>query len=79
MVHSGFEATAVRETVAKPWKALKVALSGVSTDGPMAAEIPLDGQRPAVFVFDKTVTQKLSEIAKPESDENARKKAAATP
>jgi hypothetical protein len=45
----------------------------------MAAEIPLDGQRSAVFVFDKTVTQKLSEIGKAESEENARKKAVATP
>ena len=55
MVHSGFEATAVSDTVTKPWKALRVALRGVRTDGPMAPDIPLDGQRPAVFVFDKTV------------------------
>ena len=43
----------------------------------MAPDIPLDGQRPAVFVFDKTVTQKLSEIRASEAQEQARKKAAA--
>jgi hypothetical protein len=78
MVHSGFEATAVSDTIAKPWKALGVALRGVKTDGPLAPEIPLDGQRSAVFVFDKTVTQKLSEIRKADSEEDARKKVAAT-
>jgi hypothetical protein len=31
MVHSGFEATAVRDTVTKPWKAARVALMGVRT------------------------------------------------
>ena len=76
MVHSGFEATAVSDTIAKPWKALGVALRGVRTEGPMSPEIPLEGQRPAVFVFDKTVTQKLSEIRKAEADEKAGKQAA---
>ena len=47
MVHSGFEATAVKDTVARPWKALGVTLRGVKTEGPMAPEIPLDRQRPA--------------------------------
>ena len=78
MVHSGFEATAVGDTVARPWKALGVALRGMRTEGPMAPDIPLQGQRPAVFVFDKTVTQKLSEIRAAEAEEKARKKATAT-
>ena len=78
MVHSGFEATAVGDTVTRPWKALGVTLRGVRTDGPMAPDIPLDGQRAAVFVFDKTVTQKLSEIRAAEAEEKVRKKAAAT-
>ena len=42
MVHSGFEATAVRDTVTKPWKAARVALMGVKTEGPMAPDIPLE-------------------------------------
>ena len=36
MVHSGFEATAVRDTVTRPWKALGVALRGVRTEEAMA-------------------------------------------
>src|SRR6201996_172866 len=33
MVHSGYEATAVADTVTKPWKALSLALRGVRTEG----------------------------------------------
>ncbi len=40
MVHCGYEATAVADTVAHPLKALKVALGGVRTEGPMAPELP---------------------------------------
>ena len=76
MVHSGFEATAVRDTVTRPWKALAVALRGVKTEGAMAPDIALDGQRPAAYVFDSNVTQKLSEIRRAEAEEKARKKAA---
>ena len=61
MVHSGFEATAVRDTVTKPWKAARVALMGVKTEGAMAPDIPLGSQREAQYVFDKNVAQKLSE------------------
>jgi hopanoid biosynthesis associated radical SAM protein HpnH len=77
MVHSGFEATAVRDTVTKPWKAARVALMGVRTNGPMAPDIPLDGQREAEYVFDKNVAQKLSDIRRSEAEEKARKKAPA--
>ena len=75
MVHSGFEATAVRDTVTKPWKAARVALMGVKTEGPMAPDIPLGSQREAEYVFDKNVAQKLSEIRRSEAEEKARKKA----
>ncbi|MBL8660585.1 MAG: adenosyl-hopene transferase HpnH [Rhodospirillales bacterium] len=57
MVHCGYEATAVNDTVARPWRALAVALRGPRVDGPMAPEIPLDSQRPAEFVFDGLVRQ----------------------
>ena len=67
MVHSGFEASAVMDAVRKPWKAAKVALAGIKTDGPMAPDIPLDGQRPAEYVFARHVEQKLAEIAKAET------------
>jgi hopanoid biosynthesis associated radical SAM protein HpnH len=62
MVHSGYEATAVADTVAHPLKALGVALRGVRTGGPMAPDIPLDGQRPADYVFSRHVEIKLAEI-----------------
>ena len=52
MVHCGYEATAVADTVNHPLKALRVLLRGIKTDGKMAPEIPLTNQRPAEFVFD---------------------------
>ena len=62
MVHCGYEASAVLDTVRRPWKAAAVALRGVRTDGPMAPEISLENQRPAEFVFSRNVANKLSEI-----------------
>jgi hopanoid biosynthesis associated radical SAM protein HpnH len=62
MVHSGFEASAVTDAVKRPWKAAKVALAGIKTEGPMAPEIPLSNQRPAEYVFARHVQQKLAEI-----------------
>jgi len=69
MVHCGYEATAVNHTVSHPLKALKVALSGIDTESPMAADIPLDGQRPAEFIFDGLVAGAVSELhAQPAAD-----------
>jgi hypothetical protein len=62
MVHCGFEATAVIDSVTRPLAALGVMLGGVRTDGPMAPEISLDRQRPAQFVFSSHVERKLAEI-----------------
>ena len=62
MVHCGFEATAVIDSVTRPLAALGVMLKGVRTDGPMAPEISLDRQRPAQFVFSSHVERKLAEI-----------------
>jgi hopanoid biosynthesis associated radical SAM protein HpnH len=49
MVHSGYEATAVVDSVRHPLKAMAVAVRGVRTSGEWAPEIPLDRQRPAVY------------------------------
>ncbi|MDE2200693.1 MAG: adenosyl-hopene transferase HpnH [Rhodospirillales bacterium] len=70
MVHSGYEATAVAEAVRKPWKALKVELGGIRTEGAMAPDISLDGQRPAQFVFSRHVEQAMEKLKhdKPKSD-----------
>jgi hopanoid biosynthesis associated radical SAM protein HpnH len=62
MVHSGFEATAVNDAVSHPLKALVVGLRGARTAGAMASDVPLDGQRPAQFVFSRHVEHKLDEI-----------------
>jgi hopanoid biosynthesis associated radical SAM protein HpnH len=60
MVHCGYEGTAVDDTFARPWKALKVALRGIKTDGPMAPDIPLDKARPAQYVFEKQVQEQVA-------------------
>jgi len=62
MVHCGYEPTAVNESVAKPWKALKVALRGVRTEGPMAPDLDLTRARPADYVFDRNVSRFLDDV-----------------
>ena len=62
MVHSGYEATAVNETIRRPWRAAAQALRGIRTQGPMAPEIPLSHQRPAEYVFSAHVQQALTRI-----------------
>jgi hopanoid biosynthesis associated radical SAM protein HpnH len=71
MVHSGYEASAVTDTVRRPWKAALVALKGIRTEGPMAPEIPLDGQRPAQFVFSRNVAEKLAGQSQAGSEKRA--------
>ena len=66
MVHSGYEATAVADTIARPLKALTTSLRGVRCDGPFAPDISLDGQRPAEYVFSRHVEIKLAEIGRAE-------------
>ena len=63
MVHSGYEATAVTETIRRPWRALAQVMRGIRTEGEMAPEIPLDRQRPADYVFSRHVEQAMAEIA----------------
>jgi hopanoid biosynthesis associated radical SAM protein HpnH len=62
MVHSGYEASAVAETVRKPWRAAAQAMRGIRTEGPMAPEIPLDKQRAAEYVFSRHVETALKRI-----------------
>ncbi len=68
MAHCGYEPTAVADTAKHPLKALKVFRRGVDTEGPLAAEIPLENQRPAEYVFEKIVQEKAAEVgAEPKS------------
>jgi len=62
MVHSGYEATAVMDTVRHPFKAAAVAFRGVRTAGEMAPEIPLEGQRPAEYVLSQHVAQAMARL-----------------
>jgi hopanoid biosynthesis associated radical SAM protein HpnH len=71
MVHCGYEATAVNDTVASPLKALKVFLKGPKTDGPMAPEPSFANQRSAEYVFESHVQTALSEL---HEEAEARKK-----
>jgi hopanoid biosynthesis associated radical SAM protein HpnH len=62
MVHSGYEATAVVDSVKNPLKALAIAINGVRTEGEMAPEISLASQRPAEYVFSRHVEQAVDRI-----------------
>ncbi|MEN3976717.1 adenosyl-hopene transferase HpnH [Emcibacter sp. SYSU 3D8] len=72
MVHCGYEPTAVTDTVSNPLKALKVFMKGVSTEAPMAPDIPLDNQRPAAYVFEKQVTNFMLDEEKPGSPQKSK-------
>ena len=72
MVHSGFEATAVADTVRRPWRAAWIALFGVKTEGPTAPDIPLDRQRPAEYVFDANVAT-LTQLREHEAEQRAKR------
>ncbi len=71
MVHCGYEPTAVIDTAAHPIRALKVWLQGIETEKPMVAEISLDKQRPAEFVFEKQVQGFVEASGQPESRRRA--------
>jgi hopanoid biosynthesis associated radical SAM protein HpnH len=62
MVHSGYEATAVVDSVRHPLKAALASLRGVRTTGEMAPEIVLDGQRPAEYVFSRHVEEAMEQL-----------------
>jgi hopanoid biosynthesis associated radical SAM protein HpnH len=62
MVHSGYEATAVMDSVKHPLKALRIAVNGVTTEGEMVPEISLENQRPAEYVFSRHVEDSLAKL-----------------
>jgi hopanoid biosynthesis associated radical SAM protein HpnH len=66
MVHSGYEATAVMDSVRNPLRLAKVALRGIRTEGDMAPEIPLDRQRAAKYVFSRHVEQAMARLGRAE-------------
>ena len=76
MVHCGYEGTAVDDTFARPWKALKVALFGIKTEGPMAPDIALDQARPAEYVFEKRVQEQVALLHQSKGASKSRSSAA---
>jgi hopanoid biosynthesis associated radical SAM protein HpnH len=76
MAHCGYEATAVTDAVRHPWKALRVALRPIETEGAMAPEIPLERQRPADFVFETIVRDAVGELPEREVRRRERSDAA---
>ena len=62
MVHSGYEATAVMDSIRNPMKVLAASIRGPKTEGDMVADIPLDKQRPAEWVFSRHVQDAMAEL-----------------
>ncbi len=79
MVHCGYEPTAVNDTLKRPLHALMVKLRGIKTDGPMAPEIALGNARPAQYVFDVHVQQKLAEVRAKQAASKAAKERGTKP
>jgi hopanoid biosynthesis associated radical SAM protein HpnH len=76
MAHCGYEATAADATMAHPLEAMAIAWRGIKTEGDMAPEISMENQRPARYVFEGQVQQRLSEIRANEAREKTAKEAA---
>ena len=58
MAHCGYEGTAVDDTFAHPFKALKVALFGPRLDGEMAPELPVvEPEQPAAAIVEVPLEQ----------------------
>lgn len=62
MVHCGFEGTAAKEGLLRPWSFIKVGMKGVRTEGPMAPDIDLAGARPAEDVHERQVAAEMEKI-----------------
>jgi hopanoid biosynthesis associated radical SAM protein HpnH len=76
MAHCGYEPTAANAVINHPLQAAMIGIFGVKTEGPMAPEIDMTQQRPAQYIFDGQVQQRLSEIRANEAREKAAKAAA---
>ena len=77
MAHCGYEPTAAHAMISNPFAGLKLAIKGIRTEGEMAPEIDMTNQRPAQYVFDGQVQQRLSEIRKAEAETKIKKAATA--
>ena len=62
MMHCGFEGTAAKEGLQRPWEFIKVGLKGIRTDGPMAPDIDLSHARAAEDVHERQVEAQMERI-----------------
>jgi hopanoid biosynthesis associated radical SAM protein HpnH len=62
MVHCGFEGTAAKEGLQRPFEFIKVGLNGIRTEGPMAPDIDLSRARPAEDVHERQVSAEMERI-----------------
>lgn len=72
MAHCGYEPTTADAAARNPLQMLKLALTGIRTEGPMAPEIALDKQRPAVNVHEVQVKSYLEAL--PADEKNRKRK-----
>ena len=73
MAHCGYEPTAADAASRNPLTMIKLALTGIRTKGPMAPEISLDNQRPAMRVHEEQVKSYLEKL--PADDKNRKRQA----
>jgi hopanoid biosynthesis associated radical SAM protein HpnH len=62
MVHCGFEGTAASDSMRHPLQFLKTAIRGVRTEGPMAPDIDLSSQRPAVDLYAEQLDREMTKL-----------------
>jgi hopanoid biosynthesis associated radical SAM protein HpnH len=77
MAHCGYEPTAADAAISNPLKLLALAVKGIRTEGPMAPEIALDKQRPAVYVHSLHVERELARVKEAEGEKRAERLTAA--
>jgi hopanoid biosynthesis associated radical SAM protein HpnH len=77
MAHCGYEPTAADAAISNPLKLLALAVRAIRTKGPMAPEIALDKQRPAVYVHSLHVERELVRAKEAEAEERAERLTAA--
>jgi hopanoid biosynthesis associated radical SAM protein HpnH len=71
MAHCGYEGTAINDTFAHPLKAIKVALLGPRTNGPMAPEVPIRYNKDKIIkpAIASISVEQLKKTAKPHQSE----------
>ncbi|MEO0823221.1 MAG: DUF3463 domain-containing protein, partial [Pseudomonadota bacterium] len=64
MAHCGYEPTAANIAFSNPLKMLKLAITGLRTEGAMAEEIDLSKARPAEEHHERIVSEEMTRLRK---------------